>query len=111
MKSASNTQFTYNYKQTLVDEIALEGLEGIGVDLLWKRMEKRIGSPITQKIMNKHFNFIAGCESISFYKLNEPPPNIEIIDRFTIIDNNTGHLLDPVSVHNQSFIHLKICYN
>lgn len=96
MIGASHKAFTFNYKHFLVDEIALDGLGGIGIGLLWRRMEKRIGSPITEKMKIKYFKFIAESESILFYQVSEPPPNIDIVDRFTIIDENTGHLLDPV---------------
>ncbi|CAH2089662.1 unnamed protein product [Euphydryas editha] len=95
MESNSHRHFTFDYKHFLIDEIALDGLEGIGIDLLWRRMEKRISSPITLKMKMKFWKFIVDSESIMLYQLSEPPPHVEILDRFTIIDERTGHVIDP----------------
>ncbi|OWR41253.1 hypothetical protein KGM_211788 [Danaus plexippus plexippus] len=43
----------------------------------------------------RFWNYILASESISVYELKTSPPFIEILDRFTIIDENTGNLLDP----------------
>lgn len=100
MERNRHSHFTFDYKHFLIDEIALEGLEGIGIDLLWKRMEKRISSPITLKMRMKFWKFIVDSESIMLYQLSEPPPHVEILDRFSIIEELTGHMIDPVSKLN-----------
>lgn len=91
--------FTYNIKEFIIDEIALEGLEGIGLNSLWKRLEARICSPITDKMKVRFWSYIVNRKSISFYVLRTPLPNIEIFDRLTIIDDETGYLKDPVSTY------------
>ncbi|XP_047536595.1 uncharacterized protein LOC125070682 [Vanessa atalanta] len=95
MECNSHRHFTFDYKQFLIDEIALDGLEGIGIDLLWRRMEKRISSTITSKMKIKFWKFIVDSESIMLYQLSQPHPYIEILDRFSIIEERTGHMLDP----------------
>ncbi|KAJ8717975.1 hypothetical protein PYW07_005905 [Mythimna separata] len=84
--------FTVNYKQVLIDEVALEGLEGVGIDLLWRRLQKRISVDVTEKMKARFWGFIVNCGKISFYQLPEPLPYVEILDRFAIVDETTGHL-------------------
>lgn len=102
METSILKHFAVNYKQILIDEVALEGLEGIGIDLLWRRLQKRISSEVTEKMKARYWGFLVNCGKISFYQLPEPLPYIEILDRFEIIDEATGHLKEPVS--------LKLCF-
>lgn len=91
--------FAVNYKEIIIDEIALEGLEGTGFDLLWRRIGKRISSDVTEKIKVRFWRYIVNCGRITFYQLPEPLPYVEILDRFTIIDEGSGHLMEPVSLN------------
>lgn len=84
--------FSANYKQIIIDEIALEGLEGVGIDLLWRRVGKRLNTELTEKIKTRYWNFIVNNNKLSFYELPEPFPHLDIIDRFTLIDETTGYL-------------------
>ncbi|CAH0401359.1 unnamed protein product [Chilo suppressalis] len=79
----------------LVDEIALEGLEGIGINLLWKRIEKRISTSVTEKMQRRLWNIILKFDSIYLYENPEPVPHLDIIDRFTIVDDANGDLREP----------------
>ncbi|KAJ0174054.1 hypothetical protein K1T71_010200 [Dendrolimus kikuchii] len=85
---------SFNYKGILIDEIALEGLEGISLPMLWKRVEKRISAPITEKMKIRLWNYIIKYEGILLYVLPEPAPVIEIIDRFDHIHEISGYLDD-----------------
>ncbi|KAG6451187.1 hypothetical protein O3G_MSEX006972 [Manduca sexta] len=87
--------FYMDYTQMLIDEIALEGLEGIGLDLLWRRMAKRMSSEVTKKMKNRYWNSILQFDCIQFYLLPEPIVRLEIVDRFTLIDEETGQLKSP----------------
>lgn len=88
---------SFNYKAILIDEIALEGLEGISLPMLWKRIENRISATITEKMKIRLWNYIIKYDGILIYLLTEPAPDIEIIDRFNYIDEVSGYLNDPVS--------------
>ncbi|XP_075981138.1 uncharacterized protein LOC142979832 [Anticarsia gemmatalis] len=88
-------QISMNYKHVIIDEIALDGLEGIGLDLLWRRVEKRLSGELTEKLKTRYWKFIANHKSLSFYALPQPLPYLEIQDRFTIIDETSGHLKEP----------------
>ncbi|XP_053614646.1 uncharacterized protein LOC128677667 [Plodia interpunctella] len=89
------SQFSFDFKSILLDEIALEGLEGIDIDLLWRRVEKTISMPLTEKMKKRYWDFIVSSPSVSLYELPEPVPYLEIKDRFTIIDEDSGRLKDP----------------
>ncbi|XP_026763215.1 uncharacterized protein LOC113521760 [Galleria mellonella] len=91
----SQKQFTFNFKDIIIDEIALEGLEGITLDLLWRRIEKRTSSQITDKMKIRFWNYIIDSKNINLYQLPDAMPRIQIIDRFTIVDEQSGHLKDP----------------
>ncbi|KAJ2948275.1 hypothetical protein O0L34_g7508 [Tuta absoluta] len=88
-------QFSFNFKEVLLDEIALEGLEGVGFDLLWRRVEKRMLSPVTEKMKARFWGFLAHCATVDFYEIPEALPYVEIKDRFEIVDEETGNVLDP----------------
>ncbi|XP_045501775.1 uncharacterized protein LOC123698979 [Colias croceus] len=94
-ENIGGNSFSFNYKSVIIDEIALNGLEGIGFDYLWKRTEKRLNCSLTPKIKCKFWKFITSTKCITFYKLASPVPLLEILDRFSIIDENSGQLLDP----------------
>ncbi|KAI8419975.1 hypothetical protein MSG28_008580 [Choristoneura fumiferana] len=87
---------TFNYKQILIEEIALDGLSGIALDLLWLRVEKRISAAVTEKMKARFWGFLVNCKPITFYQLTVPlQPCTEILDRFMITDEYSGHLMDP----------------
>lgn len=89
--------FIYNVKKILVEEIALEGLEGIGLDLLWRRVEHRTNFTVPGKMKCRFWTFILNHKDIALYHLPEPLPHVEVVDRFTIIDEDSGDLKNPVS--------------
>nr|XP_021183061.2 uncharacterized protein LOC110371234 [Helicoverpa armigera] len=88
-------QFAVNYKQILIDEIALEGLEGISVDLLWRRLRKCLSAEITHKMRARYWTYIVNCGKVSVYELPEPLPHVQLLDRYEIVDENSGHLKEP----------------
>lgn len=99
MENSFIQTLSYNFMQILQDEIALNGLEGIGTEQLWKYYEKRISTLLTESNKTRLWTFIVSCEGLTFYELPEPIEPRDIVDRFTIIDDESGHLNDPVSRH------------
>ncbi|XP_047996917.1 uncharacterized protein LOC125234632 [Leguminivora glycinivorella] len=85
----------FNYKEIIIEEIALDGLTGTSCKQLWKHMENRISAPVTDKMKARFWQFISNCSCITFYKVPEPAPCIDILDRFMIVEEHSGHLLDP----------------
>ncbi|XP_045527712.1 uncharacterized protein LOC123716159 isoform X2 [Pieris brassicae] len=95
MKNNIQSCFSFNFKSILIDEIGLNGLEGISLDFLWKRMGSRLSCTLTPKIICKFWNFLSSSQSVSFYSLDTPVPKIDVLDRFTLVDEESGQLLDP----------------
>ncbi|KAI8511588.1 General transcription factor 3C polypeptide 1 [Branchiostoma belcheri] len=72
-----------------LDEVALEGLDGITIPALWLRLERRQPSlRLTLDEFTKPFIWecLATCPSVQIYELPEPRPNLVIRDR----DEDTG---------------------
>lgn len=91
-------EFNFNYKRIIMDEIALQGLEGIGLKLLWSFVEHRIKQPITDKMLKRFWSVIVASENITFYTLPTDAKYYEILDRFRIVDKESGNLKVPVSI-------------
>ncbi|KAG7301589.1 hypothetical protein JYU34_014564 [Plutella xylostella] len=88
-------QFHINFKDIAIDEIALEGLDGIDVDLFWRRVEKRCSSSLSEKLKTRIWNFLLANDHVAFYKLPSPREPLEIRDRFSTIEETSGNLIEP----------------
>nr|XP_015215327.1 PREDICTED: general transcription factor 3C polypeptide 1 isoform X2 [Lepisosteus oculatus] len=79
--------------QMLVDEVALEGLDGVTIPALWLRVENRIPKfPLNLDPASKQFlwqSLVCNPE-IEFYELPEKRPPLVLVDRFKDIDPETG---------------------
>lgn len=95
MEGASINHLNFNYKHILFDEIALEGLEGIGLKLLWKRLAFRLKNDITEKLRKRLWSLIIACANVELYELPEPAPCFEIKDRFEHANEDTGYVMEP----------------
>ncbi|XP_072942372.1 uncharacterized protein [Epargyreus clarus] len=95
MNISTEKHFNTNFKDILIDEIALNGLEGIGFNLLWNYVEKRISSRLTDKMKKRFWGCITNAKCISFYQAPGPTPCVDVVDRFLLIDELSGQLLDP----------------
>ncbi|XP_048869314.1 general transcription factor 3C polypeptide 1-like isoform X3 [Brienomyrus brachyistius] len=79
--------------EMLIDEVALEGLDGITISSLWIRLMNRIPKfPLSLDPATKEFVWRAlVCdEDIEFYELPQKRPQIVLFDRFAEIDPETG---------------------
>ncbi|KAG5278251.1 hypothetical protein AALO_G00096870 [Alosa alosa] len=79
--------------ECVVDEVALEGLDGISVNALWTRLENRIPQfsltldPPTKEYL---WRCLVCNPEISFYELPQARKPIVLTDRFAEIDPETG---------------------
>ncbi|KAL4624441.1 general transcription factor 3C polypeptide 1 [Arapaima gigas] len=79
--------------QMLVDEVALEGLDGITIHTLWIRLENRIPKfPVITDPPTKEFLWRAlVCnQDMEFYELPQERPPVVLFDRFAEVDPETG---------------------
>ncbi|XP_060028731.1 general transcription factor 3C polypeptide 1 isoform X1 [Erinaceus europaeus] len=98
--------------ESLLDEVALEGLDGLSLPALWSRLETRSPSfplilePYTQEFL---WRALATHPGISFYEEPRERPDLQLQDRYEEIDLETGILesrRDPVSLEDVYPIHM-----
>uniref|UniRef100_A0A8D1VDV0 General transcription factor 3C polypeptide 1 n=1 Tax=Sus scrofa TaxID=9823 RepID=A0A8D1VDV0_PIG len=98
--------------ESLLDEVALEGLDGLCLPALWSRLETRVPpfplplEPYTQEFL---WQALATHPGISFYEEPRERPDLQLQDRYEEIDLETGILesrRDPVSLEDVYPIHM-----
>lgn len=67
----------------ILEEIGFEGLEGITIEGLWKRISVRIKVqlPLRAQIKKQTWNFILGAKCLRFYLLPEERDPLKLFDR------------------------------
>lgn len=83
----------------VLEEIALEGLDGITIEGLWKRIgiRKKLPLPLKTKFIEACWNYIHSVQCLSYYVLPVPREPLKIYDRADCIDPKTGAPTEPVS--------------
>ncbi|GFN77315.1 general transcription factor 3c polypeptide, partial [Plakobranchus ocellatus] len=77
----------------IIDEIALEGLEGITTEALWKRLEDRPGfvdGPLDDDLKDYIWKLLTTHRELQFFALPEPRPELIIFKYNSCI--KTGHV-------------------
>lgn len=76
----------------ILEEIGFEGLEGITVEGLWKRIgvRLRVTLPLNQRIKTEIWNFIKKVKCLQFYSLQEEREPLKIFDRMEYKDLMSG---------------------
>ncbi|KAL1132318.1 hypothetical protein AAG570_010274 [Ranatra chinensis] len=88
-----------NYVSDILEEIALEGLDGITINALWARLNDRpnfVLKPIDDETKSFLWRAIRRLASVNFYLLLEPRKPLVIFNRFTYVDA-CGNFYEPVS--------------
>ncbi|XP_023596774.1 general transcription factor 3C polypeptide 1 isoform X1 [Trichechus manatus latirostris] len=98
--------------ESLLDEVALEGLDGLCLPALWSRLETRVPpfplplEPYTREFLWRALTTHPG---ISFYEEPRERPDLQLQDRYEEIDFETGILeskRDPVPLEDVYPIHM-----
>ncbi|XP_066992630.2 general transcription factor 3C polypeptide 1 [Anabrus simplex] len=81
----------------ILDEIALEGLDGITLEGLWVRLTDRpyFQDVIDDVIKEYVWNTVKYLEDISMYLLPEPRAPLKVFDRYDFVDPELGMILEP----------------
>ncbi|CAG9861769.1 unnamed protein product [Phyllotreta striolata] len=88
-----STDFYYH----ILDEISLEGLDGITIEAFWKRLSIALEGNliINHNIKNFIWQHIITCNShLQIYELPEPRSKLEIYNRFDYINTDIGVVLE-----------------
>uniref|UniRef100_A0A8C9DDC2 Ral transcription factor IIIC subunit 1 n=1 Tax=Prolemur simus TaxID=1328070 RepID=A0A8C9DDC2_PROSS len=98
--------------ESLLDEVSLEGLDGLCLPALWSRLETRVPpfplplEPYTQEFL---WRALATHPGISFFEEPRERPDLQLQDRYEEIDLETGILesrRDPVPLEDVYPIHM-----
>lgn len=89
---------TESLPRCVLEEIALEGLDGITIEGLWKRIGVRMkySLPLSDKLTDAIWNYMKSVKCFSYYLLSEPREPLKIYDRADCIDPKTGAPTEPV---------------
>lgn len=89
-----------DFHSCCVDEIALEGLDGISIQALWVRLQLRPNFPLSLDSKSKAFMWraLVADTRLSFYVLAEPRIDLVVYDRYKNVDPNTGYVVEPKSL-------------
>lgn len=92
----------------VLDEVALEGLDGITLSSLWVRLESRQPAfPLTFDPMTREYLWrflVSGHDEVSFYLLPQDRPPITLYDRSVLLRSIkiTSETLNKSRVHYRS---------
>ncbi|XP_046898267.1 general transcription factor 3C polypeptide 1-like [Hypomesus transpacificus] len=79
--------------EVLLDEVALEGLDGITLPSLWIRLESRkppFGLSLDTRTKDFLWKSLARNSDVNFYQMPKERADFVLLDRFADIDPNTG---------------------
>lgn len=95
---------TESLPRCVLEEIALEGLDGITIEGLWKRISVRmkLSLPLKDKLTDAIWNYLKSVNCLSYYVLPEAREPLKIYDRADCIDPKTGAPSEPV---NEKLLH------
>ncbi|KAK4883978.1 hypothetical protein RN001_000249 [Aquatica leii] len=86
-----------NLQFVAIDEICLEGLDGITLQAFWTRLSVALNcSSFPVHVMNFFWNIIVSSVDIECFKLESPRPELVIYDRFKERDSDFGEIIDPI---------------
>ncbi|XP_054851434.1 general transcription factor 3C polypeptide 1 isoform X2 [Eublepharis macularius] len=100
-----------------LDEVALEGLEGLTLGALWDRLAGRVPAfplPLEPAARQLLWATLAAQPELRFYLLPQPRPPLRLFDRYEEIDLETGILetkRDPVPLDDIYPVHMVLDNN
>nr|CAD7262279.1 unnamed protein product [Timema shepardi] len=88
-----------DYVDAILDEIALEGLDGITLEGLWLRISQRPKFSIALDDNSKSFmwNIIKLMKDVEIFELPEPRKPLQIFNRYDFVDQELGMILEPLA--------------
>jgi len=86
-----------NYRSQILDEICLEGLDGITLQALWLRLQERYDFTlgVEENCQKFIWKLIVALKDVKLYKLTKPRPDLIIHDRYKYIDGELGIVVEP----------------
>ncbi|XP_072745802.1 general transcription factor 3C polypeptide 1 [Anoplolepis gracilipes] len=102
--------YSFNLMESIIDEVALEGLDGITLQALWIRLANRFHDPLPlpKPFMEQIWSIINKVNHFSFYKLEMPREPLVIFDRYEFVHPDIGIILEPPNVPPDIYPHYPI---
>ncbi|GIY20157.1 general transcription factor 3C polypeptide 1 [Caerostris darwini] len=86
----------YDFLSAILDEIALEGLDGITLEMFWQRLKDRPNFPIAIDEDSKIYfwNIVAKHKDIEIYELPKPRKFTPVYNRYDNVDSELGVVVE-----------------
>ncbi|KOC70674.1 General transcription factor 3C polypeptide 1 [Habropoda laboriosa] len=99
-----------NLIDLIIDEVALEGLDGITIEALWLRLAHRLHYPLplSKAFMVQIWSMCVQIKVFRFYELETPRDPLVIFDRYQFVDPDLGIILEPENVPPDIYPHCPI---
>lgn len=101
-----------DYVAAVLDEIALEGLDGITHEDLWLRLSDRpdfpLGTDFDDALKEYIWNIIKRLKSVSFFELPETRKPLVLFSRYDNVDPELGMVMEPDVLPDNIYPHCKI---
>lgn len=84
---------------SILEEIGYEGLEGITIEGLWKRLSVRLKLPLplNERLTNDVWKFVQNAKCLQFFELPEEREPLKLFDRADCTDPFFGNA-EPVRI-------------
>ncbi|XP_076662843.1 general transcription factor 3C polypeptide 1 isoform X1 [Andrena cerasifolii] len=99
-----------NLVDLIIDEVALEGLDGITIEALWLRLAHRMHYtlPLPKPFMVQIWSLCVQIREFAFYELQTAREPFVIFDRYEFVDPDLGIILEPDNVPPDIYPHCPI---
>ncbi|KAF7988582.1 hypothetical protein HCN44_001155 [Aphidius gifuensis] len=99
-----------NLVDIVVDEIALEGMDGITLEALWSRLSIRLDCklPLSEFFMEQIWKICLSVKDLKFYELQNERDKLVIFDRYKYVDEDLGTIQEPDDVPDDIYLHCPI---
>ncbi|XP_034950383.1 general transcription factor 3C polypeptide 1 [Chelonus insularis] len=86
-----------NIIDIVIDEVALEGLDGITLEALWKRLSGRlqIQDNLPRTLQNQIWSICISTKEFTFYELDSPREPLFLYNRYEYVDPDLGIICEP----------------
>ncbi|KAF7988493.1 hypothetical protein HCN44_001066 [Aphidius gifuensis] len=99
-----------NLVDIVVDEIALEGMDGITLEALWTRLSIRLDSPLpmSEYFMEQVWEVCISIKDLKFYELPKARTKLVLFNRYNYVDEDLGTIIEPDDVPDDIYKHCPI---
>ena len=100
----------FSFLHQILDEICLEGLDGITLQALWVRLENRPEYSLGLSERAKHFiwDCVLSLEDVTLYELEVARDDLVLYDRYQQMDGDLGIVIEPENLPKDIYPYAKV---